>query len=299
MKPAHLEMIHVRKHFGQVKAIDDVNFNVYPGEIVALLGSNGAGKTTLIGLTSGALHPSAGEVKVFGMHPTDRLAHIYRRVLPQELSFPKTLTVNEVLKVIYSHFPGSDFEDLLQRVGLDHIRNRSTGALSGGERRKLALIGSLAGDPKLVLLDEPTANVDLVGQNNIHMLLKEYFSGQSSSLIFSSHQMKEVEDLATRVIVIATGRIVFDGSVEKLKKLRPEKKVRFRTPDLNFKITSATETKLSEDGRVECLGRDSDEMLREIIERKGIHASQFEILDPSLDEAILSLCKVSSKEVRP
>lgn len=299
MKTPLLEMKHVHKSFGHINAVNGISVTVHPGEIVALLGSNGAGKTTFISLASGTLEPTAGEIKVFGKHPCDPIAKQNRRVLPQELDFPRTLTVNEILKIVYAHYPHSQYEEILRRVHLDHLRHRRTGELSGGERRKLAIICSLAGNPSLVILDEPTANIDLEGQANIHILLKEYFSSHNASLMFSSHHIKEVEEIATRVIVISIGKIVFDGPIQKLKKLRPEKKIRFRSQLKPVHLHSAIEIRDGSQGFIECLGFDSDEMLREIINNKSFQASQFEILEPSLDEAILSLCKMSSTEVQP
>lgn len=291
MNPAILSFENVSKQYGDMKAVQNVTFSVMPGEIVALLGNNGAGKTTLINLASGALDPSEGSVKIFEREPLNFYVKERRRVLPQELSFPKNLTVQEIVEVVCAHYPKKSVADLMDQLELTGLQKRGTGLLSGGERRKLALLCSLAGNPQLVILDEPTANVDILGRNSIHQILKDRFTGQESAFVFSSHEMSEVEKLATRVIVVCLGKIVFDGSIQEIKKRKAQKKVRFRTKSQVPQLDSVSHLRKIQGDVFECLGASSDAILREIVGNKDLNAFEFEVLEPTLDESIIDFWK--------
>jgi ABC-2 type transport system ATP-binding protein len=294
LKSPLLKFENVSKSFGAIQAVQKVSFSVMPGEIVALLGNNGAGKTTLISLASGALQPTKGVVKVFERDPTDFKVKENRRVLPQELSFPKNLTVEEIVSVVCAHYSKRALTEIMEKLDLLSLGSRAAGLLSGGEKRKLALVCSLAGDPSLVILDEPTANVDIIGRNSIHQILKEKFTGQEAAFVFSSHEMAEVEKLATRVIVICSGQIVFDGSIQQIKNRNTQKKVRFRTLVETPQLASAAHLKKIQQNTFECLGVNSDVILRELIENKTLNAFDFELLEPTLDESIIDLWKPHS-----
>lgn len=264
----------VSKHFGQVEALRDIHLEIAPGEIVAILGCNGAGKSTFINLASGLKTPTQGRVEVFGLEAMAPLSNQCRTTLPQELSFPTHLKVREILQTVYAHFPNSDWTHLAETLEVEPLLDRLTSELSGGERRKLALICALAGDPGLVLLDEPTANIDLIGQTLVRQILLGHFKGQKRSLVFSSHQMREVEELADRVVVFKEGRIVADTTVRNVKDQLGLKKVRF--------VPSQSEH------AIERLGTNSDDLLKEIL-RQDPGARAIEIAESTLEESILRI----------
>lgn len=289
MSQTLLDFDNVVKLYGSCLALKDFCLKVYPGERVAILGCNGAGKSTFVGLASGAVSPTKGEVRVFGQKPMEFEVRSRRRVLPQELAFPTSLKVKEILTIVDSHYEGSNSIIAAEQIGLAPLLDRYTGALSGGERRKLAFLCALAGRPSLVILDEPTANVDLIGQGQMHAILKKSFSENDSALIFSSHQMSEVESLATRVVVLNLGEILFDGPLEKVKQLFYKKKVRFFSPLSQLDLPSLGPVKRLGDGLYECFGVDSDAILRELLQNSRLEASRFEVFESGLEESILRL----------
>lgn len=294
-KKTVLELNQVSKFYGSVPALQQIDLKVGPGQIVALLGCNGAGKTSLVNLAAGLSEPSAGVVQIFGQHPNSSYAKFHRRILPQELSFPKQLRVREVLKVVSAHYPPSDYESVAEEIGLSPLFDRPSSALSGGERRKLALLCSLAGHPELVLMDEPTANVDLVGQEAIRRVIRRYFKNRQSSMVFSSHHMAEVEDLADRVVVMSQGRIVFDGNVDQIRSFFGEKKVLFRPSVVRSNWTLPGVTKvIQEEHLVELHGASSDDLLKGVLQVDPA-ASHFRIELPTLEEAILKIWQSHSK----
>lgn len=292
-----LDLVQVSKFYGSIRALNEVSFSVDQGEIVALLGCNGAGKSTLVNIAAGLLQPTSGTSTVFGHKSSAQNAKEGRRVLPQDLSFPKHLKVREILEVVYSHYEKSSYTEIADEIGLTPLFGRLTTDLSGGEKRKLAFMCSLAGDPALVLMDEPTANVDLIGQESIRRVIKRLFTGKSS-LVFSSHYMNEVEELADRVVVLDGGEIVFNGAIDQIKTLLGEKKVCFRpSRDLShFKFAGASKLNMKNDV-VEIHGPSSDRLLKEIIQQDP-GATEIQIELPTLEESILKIWD-SRKRVAP
>lgn len=282
-----LNFERVTKKYGANVALDDFSLQVQPGEVVAVLGANGAGKSTFISLASGLRSPSSGQALVFGKPATDPSSNRQRRTLPQELSFPSQLKVSEILTLVSAHYPRDESAKWIRDLEIESLLKRKTSELSGGERRKLAIVCALIGNPSMVLLDEPTANVDLLGQAQVHKLLRDYFGKNNSSLIFSSHDMREVENLAHRVVVLKKGRIVKDSPTQMIKSMGHLKKVRFvpSKPVLGF---SSQVRVYFENDAVELLGTNSDDLLKEVI-RVDPMARNIALCDPTLDEIIVRI----------
>ena len=133
--------------------------------------------------------------------------------LPQVLDFPSNITVNEIIDLVSTHYQ-TDYNflnDLLEQLELKKLLKRKTSALSGGEKRKLGLVCTLLGRPQFAMLDEPTANIDVEGCVKIEEILKNYFNQNKTSLLFSSHQMQEVENLADKIVILKAGEIITQG----------------------------------------------------------------------------------------
>ncbi len=261
--------------YQQHQALDKITFRAMPGESVALLGPNGAGKSTLMKLASGLLCPSVGRVLVCNLAASHSDTKAFRNTLPQQLSFPNHLKVHEILDTVYSHYSGAKWQSGAEELELVPLLNRYNSDLSGGEQRKLAVLCALAGSPLLVLLDEPTANVDLLGQLRIRNLLKTFFKEKQATFVFSSHQIHEVEQLADRVVVLANGKVVADDSSQAIKQRLGFKRLRY------FANAAASHPSVVS-------GPDSDIMLRELLSREP-EAHAIEILEPSLEEAIVEI----------
>jgi ABC-2 type transport system ATP-binding protein len=196
------ELRGIEKRFGRVAALRGVDLSVSAGEVVALLGPNGAGKTTLVNILLGIRRPDAGEVRVVGSIG----------VTPQEMSFPPTLRVREIVDFVRAHFPEApQTAALLERFDLADLARRQAGGLSGGQQRRLAIAVAFAGNPKLAVLDEPTAGLDVESRLAVWQEIKGY-AAAGGAVLLTTHHLEEAEALATRIVVLANGAVVAEGT---------------------------------------------------------------------------------------
>ena len=287
MKQTFLDFDNVSKSYGEIHALKGVSLQVNPGERLAIIGSNGAGKSTFMSLASGIRPHDSGSISIFGHEAGSRVAKKCMRILPQELSFPPQLKVAEILKLVAAHYDNFNFEKLVDDMELDNLLKRKAHQLSGGEQKRVGIVATLIGDPDLVMLDEPTANIDLHGRNMVYEILQDYLQQEGKSLIFSSHQMQEVEYLADKIIVLQSGKVIASGSTEEIKSEYGLKKVCFRSQVADLNIPSARDLNRQGD-KVTLLGSDSDQMLKEVI-ANDINAQAISVSDSSLDEILIKL----------
>ncbi|RME70486.1 MAG: heme ABC exporter ATP-binding protein CcmA, partial [Chloroflexi bacterium] len=204
-----IKIAHLTKRFGKFTAVDDVSFSVAAGEAVALWGPNGAGKTTIIRCLLG-LYTAAGQVQVNGWDAfrQGKQARAVIGYVPQELAFYPDLTARETLHFYASlkHAPADRVETVLADVNLLDHADKPVAALSGGMKQRLALAIALLSDPPLLVLDEPTSNLDTSARDDFLRLLQAQ-RARGKTLLFTSHRLEEVELLATRVLALEGGRI--------------------------------------------------------------------------------------------
>jgi len=211
----------LKKQFGDLTAIDGLSFDVEMGESVALWGENGAGKTTALRCLLGVIDYE-GLVQI-GEYRSDKQGKAARRLMgfvPQEISFHDDMTVTESL-TLYARLKKTTVEsqytaDLLARLGLASHVDKKVGDLSGGMKQRLALVIALLADPPLLILDEPTANLDLRAREEFLALLTG-LRETGKTLVFSSHRLEEVVALADRVLVLEAGRLVVACTPAELK----------------------------------------------------------------------------------
>jgi ABC-2 type transport system ATP-binding protein len=202
----------VAKRFGVVRALDGLDLTVGEGEIVALLGPNGAGKTTAVSLLLGLSRPDRGTVEIFGRDPRIAAARGALGATPQDMSFPPTLRVGEVVSFTGAHFQSPvPMHELLDTFGLTDIARRQTGGLSGGQRRRLATAVAFAGDPRLAILDEPTTGLDVEARHGLWDAIRAH-AIRGRSVLLTTHHLEEAEALAHRIVVIVEGRKLAEGS---------------------------------------------------------------------------------------
>lgn len=203
----------VSRRFGDVVALDDVSLDIAPGSIVGLLGPNGAGKTTLLSLLEGRRRPSSGRVELFGLAPDDPRARQRLGCTPQETGLPDTLRVSEVLDFVAAHFDdAADRATIATEFGLEPLLRKQTGALSGGQKRRLAVALAFIGNPRLVLLDEPTTGLDVDARHTLWNALRRQHE-RGATIVVTSHYLEEIEALAERVVVIGRGRVLVDDDL--------------------------------------------------------------------------------------
>jgi ABC-2 type transport system ATP-binding protein len=209
-----------RREYKEVRAVDGVRFTIEPGEMVAFLGPNGAGKTTTLKMLSGIIYPTSGSATVLGYTPWDRADAFRRRfalVMGQKNQLWWDLPAADSFQLhreIYS-IPPEEFtrtlDELTDLFGVRELTRQAVRELSLGERMKMELIAALLHRPRLLLLDEPTIGLDVVAQATIQRCLREYNAEHGVTMLLTSHYMRDVEALCSRVLVISHGRVIYDG----------------------------------------------------------------------------------------
>jgi ABC-2 type transport system ATP-binding protein len=222
---AFVEVKNLTKTFGSTVAVKDLYISVEEGEIFGLLGPNGAGKSTTLSVLSGLLKPSSGDVTVAG-HSVKSDAMQVKRLLgivPQEIALYPRLSAKTNLR-FWGEMYGlggraldSRIAEVLEMVGLAKRANESIAKFSGGMKRRVNLAVGILGNPRLLILDEPTAGVDPQSRNHIFELVKTLNSA-GTTVIYTSHYMEEVELLCNRVAIVDQGRLIASGTVESLLK---------------------------------------------------------------------------------
>lgn len=212
----------VRREYKEVRAVDDVSFTIEPGEMVAFLGPNGAGKTTTLKMLSGLIYPTGGAARVLDFVPWER-ADTFRRAFSLVMGQKNQLWWDlpaadsfQLHREIYS-LSTQDFArtlgELTELFGVKQLTRQPVRELSLGERMKMELIAALLHQPQLLLLDEPTIGLDVVGQFTIQKCLKEYNAQRGVTMLLTSHYMRDVEALCSRVLVITHGKLIYDGAL--------------------------------------------------------------------------------------
>jgi ABC-2 type transport system ATP-binding protein len=180
--------------------------------VVALLGPNGAGKTTALAMLLGLRRPDSGRAELFGCDPRLSSSRSQIGVTPQETGFPPTLRVCEILDLVRAHFatPASTAE-LVDRFGLTELARRQAGGLSGGERRRLSVALAFAGRPRILFLDEPTSGLDVESRRSVWREAQLY-AAAGGTMLLTTHHVGEAQALASRIVLLARGRLIADGS---------------------------------------------------------------------------------------
>lgn len=217
-----LTVSHLTKRFGTFTAVNDVSFAIQSGEILGVLGPNGAGKTTTIQMLLGLVTPTAGSIHMFGL---DLSAH--REAILQQVNFsstylsmPQSLTVEENLWVVARLYGLREIprrvDDIVKKLEMEEFRHKVTRKLSSGQLTRLTLAKALLTEPKILFLDEPTASLDPDIAQKIRALLKEERRSSGLSILYTSHNMREMEEMSDRIIFLQRGRLVAEGTAREI-----------------------------------------------------------------------------------
>ena len=223
MTPPLLQARSLTKRFEDIVAVDGLDLNVQAGEVLGLLGVNGAGKTTVMNMILGLTIPNEGSIEVFGKDLQNHRIEILKRTnfCTTYANLPSNLKVWQNLRVFAGLYgvknPSEKIEELLEMLGIDHLRNSVTGRLSAGESTRVNLAKALLNDPELLLLDEPTASLDPDIADKVRKLVRRLQKERSPAILYTSHNMRDIEEVCDRVLFLHQGRILASGTAGEIK----------------------------------------------------------------------------------
>jgi ABC-2 type transport system ATP-binding protein len=225
----NLNALH--KTYGATVAVDRVDLAVAPGEIVALLGPNGAGKSTTVDLLLGLDRPDAGSARIFGLPPATACAKGRVGAMLQSGGLPGETTVGELVHLMRALYPRAlPGDEVLTRARIADLAGRRTNELSGGETQRVRFALALVPDPDLLVLDEPTAAMDVETRKTFWESMRRWADGGRTAL-FATHYLEEADAVADRVVVLCRGRVVADGTTAEVKALAGGRTIRCTLPE--------------------------------------------------------------------
>jgi ABC-2 type transport system ATP-binding protein len=213
-----IEVTNLAKSFGTFTAVKSVTFSVNPGEVVGLLGVNGAGKTTLLSMILGLITPDSGSIHVFGMDLAKQRLAILKRTnfCTTYASLPSNLKVKHNLRIFARLYgvknPARKVDELLELLEITRLADSITGRLSAGESTRVNLAKALLNDPDLLMLDEPTASLDPDIADKVRKLVRRVQHDRSPAILYTSHNMRDIEEVCDRVLFLHQGSILAQGT---------------------------------------------------------------------------------------
>jgi len=283
-------LLAVRKSYGAVNALDGVDLDVRPGELLALLGPNGAGKSTAVGLMLGLTEPDAGEVQLFGQSPHSLDARRRVGVMLQSAGMPDTLTIRELLAQTRAYYPHPlDADACAKTAGIADLLKRRYGKLSEGQKRRVQFALAIAGRPRLLFLDEPTVGLDMESRQALWSTVRALVA-DGCSVLLTTHYLEEAEALADRVAVLARGRIVAEGSVRQIRARVAQRRIRCVSALTLERIgTWSGVRSICRDGeRIEIVTDAAESVVRQLL-REDDALTELEVQRAGLAEAFMEI----------
>jgi ABC-2 type transport system ATP-binding protein len=284
-------LCRLSKSYGRVRAVRSVDLMIAPGETVALLGPNGAGKTTTIDMVLGLVRPDSGSVSVFGMSPAHAVAAGIVGGMLQTGSLLDHLTVRELITMTASLYPRPlAVDDVLRLTGVSEFATRVTTRLSGGQTQRVRFAAALVGNPDLLMLDEPTAALDVEARREFWASMRA-IAAQGKTVIFATHYLDEADAYADRVVLLARGQVVADGPATEIKAKVGGRTIRATLPGAGLAQLTALPGVISADRHGDAViltCADSDAALRALLGRFPA-ARDIEVQGSGLEEAFLAL----------
>ena len=295
MSEATVTVSHVSKSFGDVRAVRDVSFEVYPGEILGLLGPNGAGKTTTIRIMLDIFKSDGGAVSVFG-GALDEAAKNRIGYMPEERGLYKdqklesTLVFLAMLKGLSQTEARARLADWLKRLDLYDHRGKKIQELSKGMQQKAQVIATLLHAPDLIIVDEPFSGLDPVNTRLIKAIIEEQREA-GKTIIMSTHQMYQVEALCSRIVLIDRGNTVLYGQIDEIKRRFSGNAVTFEGQGDLDNIPGVIEVRRENDGvfRMPLEAGVSPQDVFRVLAGREVKIERFEIAEPSLDDIFISV----------
>ena len=295
MAPA-VEVRDVRKRYGKLEALGGVSLTVDPGEFFALLGPNGAGKTTLISALGGLVRADSGELRVMG-HDVIRDYREARRslgIVPQEIVFDPFFSVRETLELQSGYFGlrdnGKWIDELLDRLALGSKADANMRSLSGGMKRRVLVAQALVHRPPVIVLDEPTAGVDVELRQTLWAFVRE-LNAAGHAIILTTHYLEEAQELCSRIAMMKAGRIVALDETARLLAAFSERVLRVKFAGCELPAALAAGASLAADGawRLPVEGAAQVESALARLREAGARIEHLEVAEPELEEVFVKI----------
>ena len=314
-----IEVKNVTKKYPNIKAVDNISFEIKDGEVVGFLGPNGAGKTTTMNMITGFIEPTEGQIIINGFDIVKKSKKAKKQIgyMPEGVPLYTELTVNEFvnymadLRGVKSKDRKGDVKKAIEETGLKDVQNKLIRNLSRGYKQRVSMAGALVGNPEVVILDEPTVGLDPKQITEIRNLIKEL--GKKHTVILSSHILPEVSQICERVIIINRGKIVAIDTPKNLENKTEEKNILFVTvedaknnmPKLKEKIAEIDEIKMikdNEDGTkqysvVSAESVDLRKKLFEVLPKEEIIIFELKKGETTLEDAFIKLIDAEKPEL--
>jgi ABC-2 type transport system ATP-binding protein len=283
--------VGLHKRYGDVHAVNGVDVSIAPGEVVTLLGPNGAGKSTTIDMILGLTKPDSGEVSVFGQRPSEAVKDGRIGAMLQEGALLDDATVEEIVGMVASlHRRPLPVREALRRAGIEDLGKRRSTKLSGGQKQRVRFAVALVSDPDLLLLDEPTAGMDVTTRRAFWKSMRD-FTAPGRTVIFATHYLEEAEEYADRVVFLKRGRVVADGSMEHMRMLAASRTLRAVIPGVTRSPVLSLPGVLNVEvmgEKVQIVSSDSDVTLRALLSAFP-QARSIEVVGVGLDEVFFAI----------
>jgi ABC-2 type transport system ATP-binding protein len=284
-----LEGVH--KAYGEVRAVDGLDLAIAPGEIVAVLGPNGAGKSTTTEMITGLTDPDRGRVAVFGRAPRSAVRQGLVGVMLQAGALLHEATVNDVLRMIHGlHAHPLPLAEVVERADLGTFLKTKTEKLSGGQAQRLRYALAIMADPQLLILDEPTVGMDVEIRRAFWASMREFIGG-GRTVLFATHYLDEADAEANRIVVLARGRVIADGTPSMIKSRVADRTITLAERGVSLPDLLTLPAVIAGErsgGRLLLQTTDSDTTLRALIARYPA-ATDIEVVSATLEDAFLAL----------
>ncbi|KRF40036.1 multidrug ABC transporter ATP-binding protein [Terrabacter sp. Soil811] len=278
----------------EVRAVDGIDLRIEPGEVVAFLGPNGAGKTTTLDMVLGLTEPTSGTAEVFGRRPREAVVGGHVSAVLQTGGLLRDLTVRETVRMIASTYAvHSPVDEVIDRAGLRSLADRRVSKCSGGEQQRLRFALALLPDPRLLVLDEPTAGMDVTARRDFWDTMHADASA-GRTVVFATHYLEEADAFADRIVLIAGGRIVADGTTAEIRSQASGRTVSATLPPgsvaesvARLRTVGGVHQVEERGNRVVVTAGDSDTVARLLLLELG--GTDLEIVTAGLEQAFMTL----------
>jgi len=282
----------VAKRYAQTQALAGVDLEVHRGEVLALLGPNGAGKTTAVSLLVGLLQADGGSAELFGAAPSALAARRRIGAMLQATSLPETLTVGELVDLFRNyHARPRTVADIVALAGVEDLLDRRYAKLSGGQQRRVQFALAICGRAELLFLDEPTTGLDIDARETLWRAIRQLVAA-GCAVVLTTHYLEEAEALADRVVVLAKGRIIAQGTVAEIRARVASRRIRCVTTLADAAIARWPEVRsVARDGeRVEIVTDAAEIVVRQLL-YEDAQLRELEVRRAGLAEAFVEITR--------